>query len=79
MDNERCKELLEEYRTAITAYKDAEQGAKQSVITDPLEPENMPSTIGGIPQDDIGQKVKNAKERLMEAEEAYRECIDDLS
>jgi len=79
MDNERCKELLEEYRTAIMSYKEAEQAAKQSVITDPLKPENMPPTVGGIPQDDTDQKVKNAKERLMEAEKAYRECIDDLS
>ena len=79
MDNERCKELLEEYRTAIKSFKDAQQGAKQAVITDSLEPENIPAGAGGLPRDEAHQIEKESKERLQEAEKAYRECIDRLS
>ncbi len=79
MENERCKELLEEYRTAIKTYKDSQQGAKQAVITDSLEPENMPAGAGGLPRDEAQELEKESKERLQEAEKAYRECIDRLS
>lgn len=79
MESERCKELLEEYRTAIKSYKDSQQGAKQAVITDSLEPENMPGGTGGLPRNETDGIEKKAKERLQEAEKAYRECIDHLS
>lgn len=79
MDSERCKELLEEYRTAIKAVKDAEQGARQAVVTEPLEPENRPSGgAGGLPQHEAYRREKDAKERLQAAEKAYRDCIDGL-